>query len=302
MHRIARTERKITTLVLKHICEIEERRLYLEQGFDGIYSFLTKGLGYSEGNAYRRVQSARLLREMPELENKIEEGSLNLSQLTELHRAFKVQKNDELIATLPKSSEIIGKLENKTFFETQKILALEMNLPIQTKEKLIPQRDDSVRLEITLKADQLAELEKSKSLLSHLCPDGKWAEIVTTLAKYFNKKKLLGRTRPSLMTRSALNSMTPIENSNVDKPNKAASPRTRSYLSIHTKRKLLQKANNCCEYRNPKTGGRCESRYQLEIEHIRPLALGGGNEIDNLRVYCRKHNTLAAEKLGLSRP
>ena len=42
-------------------------------------------------------------------------------------------------------------------------------------------------------------------------------------------------------------------------------------------------------------GERCASRDFLEIDHRHARALGGGGEIDNLRVLCRPHNRLAAE-------
>jgi hypothetical protein len=80
MEKLARTERKITHLILEHIAEIETRRLYAELGYDGMYSYLIQALGYSEGSAYRRLQSARLLRSVPEIAEKIENGKWNLSQ------------------------------------------------------------------------------------------------------------------------------------------------------------------------------------------------------------------------------
>lgn len=51
MEKLVRTERKITHLVLIHINEIEGRKLHLSMGYDGMYSYLTKGLGFSDGAA-----------------------------------------------------------------------------------------------------------------------------------------------------------------------------------------------------------------------------------------------------------
>ena len=48
MEKLVRTERKITHLVLLHIAELEERKVYAELGYDGMYSYLTRGLGYSD--------------------------------------------------------------------------------------------------------------------------------------------------------------------------------------------------------------------------------------------------------------
>ncbi|MGE3680930.1 MAG: HNH endonuclease [Bdellovibrionales bacterium] len=50
------------------------------------------------------------------------------------------------------------------------------------------------------------------------------------------------------------------------------------------------------------TGRRCESSHQLEADHIVPRALGGRDDISNLRCLCRSHKRFAAEeKLGKTR-
>ncbi|MGE0528736.1 MAG: HNH endonuclease [Bdellovibrionales bacterium] len=59
---------------------------------------------------------------------------------------------------------------------------------------------------------------------------------------------------------------------------------------------VIQRARGTCEYRDPVTGRRCKSSHQLEADHIVPRALGGGDDISNLRCLCRSHNRFAAEK------
>lgn len=75
--------------------------------------------------------------------------------------------------------------------------------------------------------------------------------------------------------------------------------KTRQYISVNIKRVLLENALNCCEYRNPKTGHRCSSVYQLQIDHVKPWSLGGSDDLTNLRVLCRTHNNLVAKQAGL---
>jgi hypothetical protein len=42
-------------------------------------------------------------------------------------------------------------------------------------------------------------------------------------------------------------------------------------------------------------GRRCNSRWNLQIDHIVPYARGGDNSLENLRLLCARHNRLAAE-------
>lgn len=55
-----------------------------------------------------------------------------------------------------------------------------------------------------------------------------------------------------------------------------------------------------CTFRGP-DGRRCSATLNLQIDHIVPRALGGGNEPGNLRLLCGKHNRLEAERV-LGRP
>lgn len=47
-------------------------------------------------------------------------------------------------------------------------------------------------------------------------------------------------------------------------------------------------------------GERCPSIDDLTIDHVIPQHLGGTDEIDNLRVMCRSHNSAAGARVGSS--
>jgi 5-methylcytosine-specific restriction endonuclease McrA len=42
-------------------------------------------------------------------------------------------------------------------------------------------------------------------------------------------------------------------------------------------------------------GGICGSTWQVELDHVLPLALGGETTVSNLRCLCARHNQAAAE-------
>ena len=43
-------------------------------------------------------------------------------------------------------------------------------------------------------------------------------------------------------------------------------------------------------------GTRCSCRKSLEFDHKTPRALGGDNSVENIRLLCKAHNLLMAEK------
>ncbi len=185
-----RNERKSTHIVLLHIIECEKRELYKKYGYDKMFSYLTKHFKYSEPSAYARLQSAQVLKKIPEVVEQLEEGSVNLTQLVHLQRGLKNKAHKGQIITKEQTKEILEKIENKTGFETQKLLAVEFNEPIKEHEVVRPQRDESVRLEMTFTKEEFEEIQLAKSLISHQCVTGTWSEVMTLLARKINKAKL----------------------------------------------------------------------------------------------------------------
>jgi hypothetical protein len=87
MKTLAQKERDLLHEVLLTIKEIDSRRTYLELGFPNMFDYLVNGIGYSEGSAQRRIDAARLLKELPDLAQKIQTGELKLSQISLVQKA-----------------------------------------------------------------------------------------------------------------------------------------------------------------------------------------------------------------------
>ncbi|WP_445291973.1 HNH endonuclease [Bdellovibrio sp. BCCA] len=54
---------------------------------------------------------------------------------------------------------------------------------------------------------------------------------------------------------------------------------------------LWQRAQGCCEHIDSKSKRRCSSKYALEIDHTKPVALAGESNIENLTLLCQAHNS-----------
>ena len=61
-----------------------------------------------------------------------------------------------------------------------------------------------------------------------------------------------------------------------------------------TRKKVYQRDGGRCCYES-QDGRRCSAAGRLEFDHIVPLAKGGSDDADNLRLLCRTHNQYAAD-------
>ena len=78
-------------------------------------------------------------------------------------------------------------------------------------------------------------------------------------------------------------------------PQRKCPPPLRRNLSKAERHQVWKKAKASCQFKDHKSEHFCQSIKGLEIDHIRPLALGGNNQIENLRLLCREHHKLFTE-------
>ena len=88
---LVQKERNITIQVLRHLSEIESRKLHLKRGFASLFDYAVRDLGYSHSAAYRRIKVMKLCREVPEIVSKLKTGSLNLTTVSKLQAYFEKQ-------------------------------------------------------------------------------------------------------------------------------------------------------------------------------------------------------------------
>ena len=77
----ARAERRVTAELLRHLGELDARRLYLGAGCSSTFAYCTEILRMSEPAAYHRITAARAGRRFPELLARIAAGDLHLSAI-----------------------------------------------------------------------------------------------------------------------------------------------------------------------------------------------------------------------------
>jgi hypothetical protein len=189
--QLMQLENRTKAQIVEYVREIERRKLYIEHGFTSLFLFLTKGMGYAVASAQRRMDSARLLDAVPDLKEDLESGALNLTQISMVAQSIRQKRKEEpsVKFNAEDKQDLFNKIKNQDGHETQKILAQELNLEIKEYERQKIQRDESLRLEITLSKEEATLFKRVKDLISHQNPNPSWAEVMAYLAKDFLKRR-----------------------------------------------------------------------------------------------------------------
>ena len=149
-------EKRITSEILNKLQQMEVDRAYLEMGYNSLFDYLVRGLGYSEATAYQRQACVRLAREVPEIKQKIDQGSLTLSAVTTAFMHLRKKPVAE-------KRKVLKSMENKSSREV-KAMFLEPTPTLKIKKT---EYVDKVHLSLELSHEQNQKLEKLKALKSH---------------------------------------------------------------------------------------------------------------------------------------
>ncbi len=273
-------ERHSTIEVLWHLRENEKRMLFAQLGFKDLKEYCIKELKLSEGSAWRRISAMRLLKEIPGVEAKIQNGNLNLTQISMMNTHFRQVKSNK-----GEKQEIIASLENQTTKITERILAEKKPDGFVSKPVEIEKPIKGNKTEITIVIDE--ELQKELE------------EIQVLLGKPLSKLELF-----KMMTKQTLENLKKVKR-RAQPPRsqialKESKPESKSrYVSKTTMREVKNRDQHQCQYVDPETKLQCSAQHHLQIEHKIPFAKGGSRDLQNLELLCPAHNRLrAAQQFG----
>ncbi len=238
----------------------------------------------------------RLLKSLPQIESKIENGVLPLSTLSLAQSFFRKEK----IKSANKKIEILNQLECKSARAVEKILLSHSAEPRKyIPEKLRVVSENLHHLSLCIDQNLLDKIDELRALLSHKCAS--LSELIETLVDEGLKKH---RVKPADTSAKAspaaelspkiptsLRFMTP------PPPAMEIFKAQSRYIPSKLKQRVWQRDRGECTYIDNKTGRKCGSKHFLQYDHIEPFALGGKTSEENLRLRCAMHNRLAAVEI-----
>jgi hypothetical protein len=279
IQNLVENERKLNIEILHHLAEVESRKLYLARGYSSLFEYSVKELSYSESAAYRRISAMRLLKDIPEVEQKIINGAINLSTAAQVQTFLKAEKKQNISYDKSKKLDLLSSVEFKSSRVVERQLA-SLNPELRLLEKVRPISENESELRLVIDDELKNKLQELKFFLSHIHPNMNYRGLIAYLAdlglKKFSSRKFIDNSS-SASQRPA--TPTPEVNNVVSR-----------FIPVVTRNKIWQRDKGCCSYIDPVTKRKCNSRYQIQIDHIIPFALGGKSLEGNLRLLCAAHN------------
>ena len=266
LERFVEDERGRLHIFLAWLGEADSRKFAEDEGYSSTFDYCVRKLRLSEDESYRRIHAARAAVVRPELLAALADGQLSLSAVSKI--APHVRRHD--------AAEIISQVKGKTAREIDEVLS-PLLLAAEKRESVRivavavpgPVGTSAFRVDFSFRGscDLRDAIARIRELLSHKCPRGGIDELLLEVTRDY-----LDRHDPQKGL-----------------PGRASPVRGGSSIPAGIRRTVWARDGGRCAYIGT-TGVQCLARRFLEIDHVKPRALGGGDTLGNLRLLCRPHN------------
>jgi 5-methylcytosine-specific restriction endonuclease McrA len=307
LKRLSRLEQEQLAEFLHYLAEVDERRLYADEGYPSLFEFCVEGLGLTEAETCNRRVVARLARQFPHLLPLISKGEISLT----VARTLAPYMNDELLAwACGKSTREVERkaaalrdaadaaVRAKARHSSSKLGLDLIETPVtpadgEAEEKVASirpdktryVREDVVEIRFTAKEAVREKLERARAVAAMLGVEGSLEAFMDhCLEIYLERKDPVRRAARRVKAPEAKRA----------KAGKAQAT-TRPYVPASLEQTVtLRDGYRCTHHTN---GLRCSAAVGLHLDHIIPLARGGAPlDPENLRWLCPAHNRLAADR------
>ena len=318
---IVSRERVTIAEVLAHIGEIDARKLYASAGYSSMFVYCVEKLHFSEDETGKRIHAARAARQYPILFTALAGGRLHLTAVcllaphlspetvaelaeTASHRS-KSEIEDILAARyrLPPppprtptaqcvlapehAPEHVGALQSQSEHVPEHVAGA-LSPSTQVPEHVVvfgsatqhvpgPEPTPAPLCQLTVRQSTRDKLRYAQAMLSHAIPSGDPSDV-------------LDRALDLLIART--------QTRRFGAPRKDESRRARAtgrYIPAEVRRAVWERDQGQCTFVGTE-GHRCRTKAYLQFDHITPFAKRRDTSADGLRLRCRTHNQLEADR------
>lgn len=311
--------------LLEHLAEFDARRLCLEEGHRSLYEYCTLVLGFEDGEAYRRIRVARVIRAYPEALTALTLKKVTASSLVVLSpwlekanvadwlstAAGKTRRELEaLVAARYPQAPQPDAVRNYPFHPLvvsgAPPRALEVEAPApglvpagrleEGWQQLAPVSADRVRVGFDAASVVGQLLERVRQILRHKYPEGRLEDLIREALEAYLDRKDPQRRLEMKAAKAESGEAAPAPEESEKLPTRFLRAWAAGrYIPAKVKSAVWARDDGRCAWRD-KDGTVCGSRDWIEYDHLRPFAKGGrSDDPRNIRLLCRVHNQAAAE-------
>ncbi len=290
----AKRERQETLNVLSHLSEIERRRMFSKYKFDSLHAYCVGYLKLSEGQAGRHVAASRLLNELPSLQEKVSNGSINFTHVCQVSSFINREASIGNELNENQKLELVAKIENESTRKADQILLSHSLRPeVHFRESVKQKTETHTQVTLVLDEETMEHFNRLREIWAHALPGATLAQILKrSLAETREKHDPILKAKRATVGRNS--SAAPRDNSLLgeDQPCRAhdATPAPERFVPSAVRHAVWVRDKGQCTFADPRTGEVCESKYMIELDHITAFAHEGENTAANLRLRCRAHN------------
>jgi len=326
-------DRTTTAVLLTRIAEVDDRKLYLREGYPSMFAYCVHELRLSEDAAYKRIHVARTARRFPAILVALAESRVHLRAVLMLAPHLTSENADELLAAathttrweleqllaqrfprpdLPERLQAIPSPSAPTLMAAPPAPGLVDQLAPERVEAIIPDQNahghaEAPALEPTRPpAPERVESPAPRPKMTPLAPQRFGLQVTLDQEAH----DLLRRAGALMSHQNPTGEIAPVIKcalkffvDHLEKRRFAATTRpghsrrtgSARHIPAAVKRAVRERDGDRCTFVSD-SGQRCPARTLLEFDHRIPVARGGEATVDNLRLACRAHNQYAAER------
>jgi 5-methylcytosine-specific restriction endonuclease McrA len=332
LEQLSRDERAAAIDLLHHLIEVERRSLHLRLGYSSLFAYCTGHLCYSESAAAQRVQAARCLQRFPRVGPLLQNGEINLITLGLVANILTEATIDQWLERIRgKTQREVEALAASvrppvTLRDRARLVhvAVPTALPLAPRPPADTPASDEPRLIAPLLPSSPSEPPHEPGAVARLSTDSQsdskspvpiktQAKVYiqfladqSFMARYRIAAALLSNRLPRLTFEAVFVALIedfirrhePAERH--QRREQAAAhggdAGGRAAIPVRTRDAVFARDRGRCTYVGS-DGKRCDETIRLHVDHVKPVARGGTNDISNLRLLCARHNQLMAERI-----
>src|SRR6185436_15318845 len=268
-----------------HLAELDTRDVCLRDGYGSLFVYCRDALGFSEHEAYNRIEVARAARRFPVILGMLAEGSVNLTTVRllaphltrencgavlESARGRKKSEVEEIVARLSPRPDVVSSvrrlpmptLTGVPVAAAAPACAAPASLPPPVPPPArstgpVALSPDRYKVQFTISGETLEKLRLAKDMLRHAIPSGDEAAILdralSALLEGLARKKFAATRTP--------------------RPSRGTAHGSRN-IPAEVKRAVWVRDLGRCAF-TAADGRRCAERAFMEFHHVEPYAIGG---------------------------